>query len=40
MYRKWLDIPNWPIDGIVTRITTPDQNGSESDGNEKVLHTR
>ena len=28
----------WPIDEILTGITTPDQSGPESNGNKEVLH--
>ena len=28
----------WPIDRILSGATTPGKSGSESDGNEEVLH--
>ena len=28
----------WPIDRTLSNVTTPDQSGPESDGNEEVLH--
>ena len=29
---------SWPIDRTLSGATTPDQNGPESNGNERVLH--
>ena len=31
---KWLNWSIWPIDGILTSITTPGQSGAGSNGNE------
>ena len=33
-YSKWLNSSIWPIDGILTGTTTPDQSEPESKGNE------
>ena len=38
MYRKWLNISIWSIDGTLTRTTTPGQCGPESNANEGILH--
>ena len=38
MFRKWLDIFIWPRDGTLKGTTTPEQSGTESNGNEEVVH--
>ena len=35
---KWINGPIWSIDEILTNITTADQSGHESNGNERLLH--
>ena len=35
---KWLNSFIWPINGIQTDATTPDQNGTGGNTNEEVLH--
>ena len=38
-HSKWLNSSIWPIDGILTDITTPGQSGPGSNGNEELLHS-
>ena len=38
MYRKWLNISIWSIDGTLTGTTTPGQSKPGSNGNEEVLY--
>ena len=39
LYEQFLDRFIWFIDGTLTDTTTPNQNETESNGNEGVLHT-